>query len=238
MFDDSCVFSPETTPLLAVHGSWPAGSGPRPVVPPTRAVPPVDGVSVNRGSEGLRKLTLKDVQAAPDDQRKQRIGERLFLLISKWQPKLASRITGMILEMENSDADQLLEDQGALKVKVAEALELLGFRVAAGMQTPRESGCDIMDTSDDLADGGCLLGETGGPQDHGMGGKIVEPNRKGRHPVKQNKSGRRRTRSRGEQPYPRGRVPLSRPSERRQDKQRKSGKGHEGAQSTAPSARK
>ena len=40
--------------------------------------------------------------AAPPEQQKQLLGERLFPLVANVQPDLAGKITGMLLEMDNS----------------------------------------------------------------------------------------------------------------------------------------
>merc|ERR1711957_869185 len=41
-------------------------------------------------------LTIKALAAAPEEQKKQMIGERLFPLIKAQQPALAGKITGML----------------------------------------------------------------------------------------------------------------------------------------------
>mmetsp|Transcript_8755 Transcript_8755/g.13083 ORF Transcript_8755/g.13083 Transcript_8755/m.13083 type:complete len:625 (-) Transcript_8755:210-2084(-) len=63
-------------------------------------------------------------QADPQTQ-KNLIGERLYTLIFTTHPKLAGKITGMLLEMDNSELVHLLESPEALSVKVQEALDVL-----------------------------------------------------------------------------------------------------------------
>jgi len=70
-------------------------------------------------------LTAKALAAADDEQKKQMIGERLFPLIKEKQPNLAGKITGMLLEMDNTELLHLLESQPALNEKIMEALEVL-----------------------------------------------------------------------------------------------------------------
>lgn len=70
-------------------------------------------------------LTIPSLAAAPEPQRKQMIGERLFPLIRAKQPELAGKITGMLLEMENGELLILLEDGNALDEKIDEALAVL-----------------------------------------------------------------------------------------------------------------
>merc|ERR1719428_1992246 len=72
--------------------------------------------------QGLNAATLA---AAPPQVQKQMIGEKLFPAISKYQPELAGKITGMMLEMDNSELLILLESEQQLKNKVDEALRVL-----------------------------------------------------------------------------------------------------------------
>jgi len=70
-------------------------------------------------------LTIKALAAAPEEMRKQMIGERLFPLIKMQEPLLAGKITGMLLEMDNGELIHLLESQHALNEKIVEALQVL-----------------------------------------------------------------------------------------------------------------
>lgn len=70
-------------------------------------------------------LTIKALAAAPEEQRKQMIGERLFPLIQQRQPALAGKITGMLLEMDNGELLHLLESAQALDEKCNEAIAVL-----------------------------------------------------------------------------------------------------------------
>jgi len=70
-------------------------------------------------------LTAAALAAAPPDQQKQMLGERLYPLIQKQQPELAGKITGMLLEMDNGELLHLLENQEALDGKVNEAVAVL-----------------------------------------------------------------------------------------------------------------
>ena len=53
---------------------------------------------------------------ATDSQQKQMIGNRIFPKIQHHVPKLAGKITGMLLEMDNMELLHLLEDEAALMV--------------------------------------------------------------------------------------------------------------------------
>jgi len=70
-------------------------------------------------------LTTSSLASAPEEARKQMIGERLFPLIQEKQPDLAGKITGMLLEMDNGELLHLLESKDALEEKIREALIVL-----------------------------------------------------------------------------------------------------------------
>lgn len=69
-------------------------------------------------------LTLQTLAAAPPAQQKQMLGEALYPKIQAQQPELAGKITGMLLEMDNTELLTLLEDDDALRAKVDEALSV------------------------------------------------------------------------------------------------------------------
>ena len=46
------------------------------------------------------------------------LGERLFPLIQHMQPDLAGKITGMLLEIDNTELLHMLESRESLKAKV------------------------------------------------------------------------------------------------------------------------
>jgi len=71
------------------------------------------------------RLTIKMLAAAPEDQKKRLIGEKLFPLIARTQPALAGKITGMLLEMDNGELIHLLESSDALEDKIKEAIQVL-----------------------------------------------------------------------------------------------------------------
>ena len=56
--------------------------------------------------------------AAPPQEQKQMLGERLFPLIQSMYPDLAGKITGMLLEIDNSELLHMLESRESLKAKV------------------------------------------------------------------------------------------------------------------------
>lgn len=69
-----------------------------------------------QGQEPLTASML--ASAAPQDQ-KQMLGERLFPLIQRMYPDMAGKITGMLLEIDNSELLHMLEHHESLKAKVS-----------------------------------------------------------------------------------------------------------------------
>merc|ERR1711934_867422 len=70
-------------------------------------------------------LTAAALASAPPAVQKQMLGEKLFPAIQRVQPELAGKITGMMLEMDNSELLILLESEAQLKNKVEEAMRVL-----------------------------------------------------------------------------------------------------------------
>ncbi|KAL4810796.1 hypothetical protein BDV18DRAFT_128034 [Aspergillus unguis] len=75
-------------------------------------------------AEGAGGLSAQTLSAAPPQQQKQMLGEALYPKIQAAQPELAGKITGMLLEMDNTELLGLLEDDEALRAKVDEALSV------------------------------------------------------------------------------------------------------------------
>jgi polyadenylate-binding protein len=68
--------------------------------------------------QGQEPLTASMLAAAPPQEQKQMLGERIFPLIQGLYPDLAGKITGMLLEIDNSELVHMLEHQESLKSKV------------------------------------------------------------------------------------------------------------------------
>jgi len=90
-----------------------------PMMPPQQAmvqpVPP----------QPQEPLTAAALASASPEIQKNMIGERIYPLIHQSQPELAGKITGMLLEMDNSELLHLLESPEALNVKISEAIHVL-----------------------------------------------------------------------------------------------------------------
>jgi len=70
-------------------------------------------------------LSASTLAAAPPAMQKQMLGTKLYPAVAKQQPELAGKITGMMLEMDNSELLMLLESEVQLKNKVDEAMRVL-----------------------------------------------------------------------------------------------------------------
>ncbi|KAK3606690.1 hypothetical protein CHS0354_014761 [Potamilus streckersoni] len=70
-------------------------------------------------------LTSHMLASAPPEEQKQMLGDRLFPLIQCMHPDLAGKITGMLLEIDNSDLLCMLQSSESLKAKVDEAVVVI-----------------------------------------------------------------------------------------------------------------
>ncbi|KAF2793882.1 polyadenylate binding protein [Melanomma pulvis-pyrius CBS 109.77] len=92
------------------------GQPPMPGFPQGRAPGGIPGAPA---PSGLDMTTLTN---APSGQQKQMLGEALYPKIHEMQPELAGKITGMLLEMDNTELINLTGDDAALRAKVDEAM--------------------------------------------------------------------------------------------------------------------
>ncbi|NWT00372.1 EPAB protein, partial [Mionectes macconnelli] len=96
---------------------------------PMRHLPPVVPPQVMEPAvhvQGQEPLTASMLAAAPPQEQKQMIaGERLYPLIHSMHPLLAGKITGMLLEIDNSELLLLMESPDSLHSKIEEAVAVL-----------------------------------------------------------------------------------------------------------------
>ncbi|KAF2103722.1 polyadenylate binding protein, partial [Rhizodiscina lignyota] len=97
------------------QGAAGAARGPTPGARPGQ----VPGIGAPAGD-----LSIQTLQAVPQGQRKQMLGEALYPKIHAQQPELAGKITGMLLEMDDAELLNLTTDESALKNKVQEAMSV------------------------------------------------------------------------------------------------------------------
>lgn len=74
---------------------------------------------------GQEPLTATMLAAAPPQEQKQLLGERLFPLIARHHSALAGKITGMLLEIDNTELLHMLDSPESLRSKVEEAVAVL-----------------------------------------------------------------------------------------------------------------
>lgn len=77
-------------------------------------------------------LTAAALANAPPAVRKQMLGEKLFPMVARYEPQLAGKITGMLLEMDDGELLILLDSEATMREKVNEAVRVLGRPAAAG----------------------------------------------------------------------------------------------------------
>ena len=85
----------------------------------------VKNFAASTGVPRREPLTASLLATASASEQKQMIGERLFTLVLKHQPHLAGKITGMLLEIDNSELLNMLESRDLLSAKVDEAVQVL-----------------------------------------------------------------------------------------------------------------
>lgn len=119
------------------RGPMPQGQGPagQPIKfnPQARNAAPQGGMPPQQGGAAQAQqppppegaLTPSTLASASPEMQKNMIGERLYPLIHASQPELAGKITGMLLEMDNSELLHLLESPDALNSKISEAIQVL-----------------------------------------------------------------------------------------------------------------
>jgi polyadenylate-binding protein len=69
--------------------------------------------------------------SAPLEQQRAMLGEQLYPLVEQLEHDQAGKVTGMLLEMDQTEVLHLIESPDALKSKVAEAMEVLRLAHAA-----------------------------------------------------------------------------------------------------------
>ncbi|CBI19489.3 unnamed protein product, partial [Vitis vinifera] len=93
--------------------------------PPGRNMPDVPMPDAAIGQPmPISALASALANATPDQQRTM-LGESLYPLVDQLEHEMAAKVTGMLLEMDQTEVLHLLESPEALKSKVAEAMDVL-----------------------------------------------------------------------------------------------------------------
>lgn len=82
-------------------------------------------INVNVGNGGDIPLNANSLVGAAPQEQKQIIGEKLFRVVEKMYPDIAGKITGMLLEIDNTELIHMIENKESLKAKVEEAIAVL-----------------------------------------------------------------------------------------------------------------
>ncbi|XP_076939644.1 polyadenylate-binding protein 8-like [Bidens hawaiensis] len=85
---------------------------------------PRDGTAATQQPMPITALASALANASSDQQRTM-LGENLYPLVDQLEHEHAAKVTGMLLEMDQTEVLHLLESPDALKAKVAEAMEVL-----------------------------------------------------------------------------------------------------------------
>ncbi|XP_016946952.1 polyadenylate-binding protein [Drosophila biarmipes] len=93
--------------------------------PPVQQLQQTQPIPQQLQGKNSEKLIASLLANAKPQEQKQILGERLYPMIERMHPALAGKITGMLLEIENSELLHMIEDQEALKAKVEEAVAVL-----------------------------------------------------------------------------------------------------------------
>ena len=92
---------------------------PRPMIPQPQIQQPVVAPQPQGGNLAHLLSTMNP------EQQKNVLGERLYNYILRRHPQEAAKVTGMLLEMDNTEIISLLENTENLDNKIAEALDVL-----------------------------------------------------------------------------------------------------------------
>ncbi|KAJ8891289.1 hypothetical protein PR048_010805 [Dryococelus australis] len=158
-------FGPAQPPVARSNPRW--GTPPPPIRPALATLPwqqrapprlpgprsattarPITGQQQGRPLAAARTVAHKQpeplsstaLSSATTQEQKQMLGERLFPVIQGMYAGLAGKITGMLLEIDNTELLHLLEHEGELKSKVEEAVTVLQVHQAkqASLQTKKD----------------------------------------------------------------------------------------------------
>ncbi|CBY41168.1 unnamed protein product, partial [Oikopleura dioica] len=99
-----------------------------PLPTPAEAQIPAEQAAQPKAPDTEQPLNATILAAAPPQEQKQLLGERLYPSIRQLYPELCGKITGMLLEIENSELLAMLDTKsnpGLLQEKVQEAVTVL-----------------------------------------------------------------------------------------------------------------
>lgn len=82
-------------------------------------------INLSMGNGGDIPLNQNSLANTAPQEQKQLIGEKLFRVVEKMYPDIAGKITGMLLEIDNTELIHMIENKESLRAKVEEAIAVL-----------------------------------------------------------------------------------------------------------------
>lgn len=127
-------------PVPPQRASYKLNQNARNQYPQPQAAMPAAAQAEPQATTGTEALTATVLAEATPSEQKQMIGERLFPKVQDHQPNMAGKITGMLLEIDNSELLHMLEQPDVLKAKVVEAVQVLQAHQAKEAKTQANAG--------------------------------------------------------------------------------------------------
>lgn len=117
--------------------------GPMMPLPLDGAGLPVTRNDIHRsGPLPMSTLASALASATPENQRLM-LGEQLYPLVERIEPEHTAKVTGMLLEMDQTEVLHLIESPDALKAKVAEAMDVLDKAATKSEVTDQLGALDL-----------------------------------------------------------------------------------------------
>ncbi|XVF29887.1 hypothetical protein REPUB_Repub16aG0009200 [Reevesia pubescens] len=101
---------------------------------------PGNSIEVQQPNAVPISTLISALASASPEKRNQMLGEQLFPLVQCFEPEHVAKVTGMLLEMDQTEVLHLLESPDALKKKVAEAMAVLQDSAAGESDVSKELG--------------------------------------------------------------------------------------------------
>ncbi|KAM7251444.1 hypothetical protein ACFE04_023327 [Oxalis oulophora] len=170
---------PMMQPQDLVYQNPPLGHVGRPEVPYPRVgagsgliATPYDltGVGTRESHFPIAQLSTLLAIVSPREQRIL-LGEQLYPLVEALEPKTAAKVTGMLLDLNQTEVLQLLESPDALRARVNDAMDVLK-RAAAAAGTADQEGAAAGGTTTNT-EGGAAGGSTADQEGGATGGSTV-----------------------------------------------------------------
>ncbi|KAI2636746.1 polyadenylate binding protein [Xylaria nigripes] len=118
---------------------------------PTQQVSNAPAAAPQELTQGAILQSQLQAHAGNPAHQKQMLGEAIFPKIAALQPDLAGKITGMLLEMDNTELFQLVDDDVLLRAKVDEAMAVYDEYVKTNQANGEGDGPNKEDKAEETA---------------------------------------------------------------------------------------